>query len=196
MSFQELEETVRRARYDPEKARAEAREQFETAVKSLGKSGAEEIMRTVAKLIPELKLKTVYDFDEAGGQGFSPSVKLIGPDTIGEPEELWRERGYVSSVSHRTLSVSSLFHSQGRISIDLWGWRTFIDKDEREHPGGSNVWDRDGWDYEDPKILAESIFLGLNGLISPEDQRVAAVRRALNLPEKNTPLALFPPTRK
>ena len=87
MGFSKLEEAVGRARYDPEKARAEAREQFEAAVKSLEKSGAEEIMKTIAKLIPELELKTVYNFDEAGGQGFSPSVKLIGPDTIGEPEE-------------------------------------------------------------------------------------------------------------
>lgn len=196
MGFQKLEEAVRIARYDPEKAEAEAREKFIGAVKILEKSGAEGIMRTIAKLIPELKLETVYDFDEAGGQGFSPVVRLIGRDTIGEPKELWRERGYVSSISHRRLSVSSLSHSQGHISIDLWEWQTLIDKDNKKYPLGSSVWCRNGMDYEDPKILAESIFLGLNGLISPEDKRSADVRKALNLPKWNMPLALFPPTRK
>lgn len=196
MGFQKLEEAVRRARYDPEKAEAEAREKFKTAVRSLEKSGAEEIMRTIARLVPELKLKTVYDFDEAGGQGFSPAVRLIGQTTTEEPKELWRERGYVSSISYRILSVSSLSHSQGRISIDLWESETLIDKNKKEYPLGSLVWDRNGMDYEDPKILAKSIFLGLNGLISPEDKRIGDVQRALSLSVETLTPSLFQPVRK
>ncbi len=196
MGWHELEEAVRRTRYDPEKDRAKAREQFKAAVGSLGKSGTEEIMRTIAKLIPELKLETVYDFDEAGGQGFSPYVRLIGPDTTGEPDEYLQESGYVSSVSNRALSVSSLSHSQGRISIYLWESLTLIDKDRKQYPGGARVWDRNGMDYDNPEILSESIFLGLHGLVSPEDQRITTVRKDLNLPERKIPQALLPHTRK
>lgn len=192
MGWHELEEAVRRARYDPEKAREAAQEKFRAAVKSLKKSGAEGIMRTIAKLVPELKLKTVYDFDEAGGTGFSPSIKLIEPDKTGEREEYLQRIGYVSSISHRTLSVSSLIHLQGLISIDIWESQILTDKYDKKTSAGHHVWDNNRWDYQDPKMLAESIFLGLHGLISPEDKRLATVRKALRLPERRITPALLP----
>jgi len=201
-SWKELEEAVRDTRrwLDPEKVlaeekkllvarEAEERPKFAEAVRSLKKIDAERLLRNVAAVFPDTTVEAIYDFDEAGGIGSNPSVRLNGPEIEEEPDDYGRKMGAVSVTRQMQLSVSSNVHFGSRISFEVWESRFTTHTDRRTVPSGRTVWNETGLDYDKREWIAEHILSVLQKMFPMmDDLQSGRVKSALGLtPPGNRP---------
>ncbi len=158
MGIREIDKTVERVRAEvreKEEAEAErlagypkARAAFTEAVKRLKGTEAEPSLRRIAAVLPGYMIVPIYDFDKAGGPGFSPRIELKGPKKEVELNDWLSTRGYVSDTAQSTLSVVAYIHDQNLIDVDVWESHWYKDKDGHEVTSGVRM---DAWPARDDR---------------------------------------------